>query len=347
MKKMHTLALSIARAKLKGTPYKLNYAVTYRCNSRCRICNTWKRYVISPEKQKEELSLPEIDSIFREVDLSWLSLTGGEPFLREDLAAIALTAEKHNPHLQMLSIPTNGSLPDTVFKTAELLLEEMKIPNFLITISLDGGEELHDQLRGVKGLWKKARETYYLLKSIEDDRFEVFLEFTISKFNAGHLKNALDSFGVADYSHVVVTAAHSSYFYASEQTDLHEASSLLQAHEYLSLQNFSTPESVIPYIYGRLLEKRFKKIPFSLQCVSGRSSFFLDPYGFLYPCISWDEPLGKVKETSLRELLRGKKTRSLIEKIKKGDCPRCWTPCEAYQTILENFPLALAAALLK
>lgn len=347
MKNVYSLAQSIARAKLKGIPYKLNYAVTYQCNSKCKICNIWKRYTISPEDQKNELTLSEIDSIFSDFDLTWISFTGGEPFLRKDLADIALTVRKHNPHLHMVSIPTNGFLTKTILTTTERILEESSIPNVMVTVSLDGDEKLHDNLRGVKGAWKKARKTYQLLSSIENDRFSVFLEFTVSKFNAGNLLAALDSFGVTDYSHVVLTAAHSSYFYGTDQEDLHEDSSASQVKEFLSLCNYSLIEGIIPLVYTKLLEKNLKGIPFSVNCVSGRSSFFLDPYGVLYPCISMEEPLGNLKESRLQEILQGEKARSVVQRIKEGKCPGCWTPCEAYQTILENLPKAVAAAFLK
>ncbi len=349
MRKMHNLAFGIARAKLKQRPYKLNYAVTYRCNARCSICNIWKIYHDSPEKQKEELSLPEIDTIFRNFDLSWVSLTGGEPFLREDIAEIALVIWKHNPNLSMLSIPTNGSLPDKVTKTAERILEETEIPNVLINVSLDGDEALHDRLRGIKGFWKKARKTYELLNTIENERFRVLVEFTVSKHNAGHLKDALDSFGIIDYSRVVLTAAHSSFFYCTDQNlhDLHKESSLAQVKEFMSSYRSMSLESLLPRIYARILEKYLKSAPVTLHCVSGRSSFFLDPYGFLYPCISMDEPLGNLKESSLPQLLQSERARTLLQKIKRRECPGCWTPCEAYHAILENFPQAMAVAFLK
>ena len=346
MRKMHSLAFSIVQAKLKGIPYKLNYAVTYRCNARCTICNIWKKYADSPEKQKEELTLSEIDKIFKDFDLSWVSLTGGEPFLREDIADIALTVDNHNPHLHMLSIPTNGSFPEKTFKTAETVLEKTEIPNVFVTVSLDGDEPLHDRLRGVKGMWKKAKKTYELLNTIDNNRFRALLEFTISKHNAGHLTETLDSFDVTDYSRVVITAAHSSFFYNTEQNDLHDKASVSQVDEFLSLCGHVSIEGLFPNVYLRLLKKYLRGNPVSLKCVSGCSSFFLDPYGVLYPCISMDTPFGNLKESSLQSLLQTEYAQSILRKIKRGECSGCWTPCEAYQTILENLPKAAVAAYL-
>jgi MoaA/NifB/PqqE/SkfB family radical SAM enzyme len=346
MRNMHSLARNVLHAKLHGQPYKLNYAVTYACNAQCTICNTWKIYQTAPEKQKEELTLGEIDAIFENFNLSWISLTGGEPFLRKDLAEITSIVEKRNPHLTLLTIPTNGSLPDTVSHTIDRILEETNIPNIYVTVSLDGEEPLHDQLRGAQGLWKKAKKTYELLDSLENNRFKVLVEFTVSKYNSGHLERALDSFGITDYSKVVVTAAHSSYFYSTNTHDLHTASSADQVAQFSTMRTHTSPENIIASVYIKLLEKYLRNSPFSLQCVSGRSSFFLDPYGYLYPCISMDAPFGNLKESSLHQLLCQETADALRQQITRRECPGCLTPCEAYQTILETFPRALVAAYL-
>ncbi|MBU7032479.1 MAG: radical SAM protein [Theionarchaea archaeon] len=343
MRKKHSLAYGIARAKLQGIPYKLNYAVTYRCNARCEICSIWKKYQLSPQTQGEEMTLEDIDLIFRDFDLSWLSLTGGEPFLRDDLVAITTSAERHNNHLALLTLPTNGLLPLRVAQTIEQILEETTIPNIFCSVSLDGDQSLHDKLRGVEGTFEKAKTCYELLKNIEEenDRFCVFIEFTLSQFNAGVLLDALKSFGVTDFSRVIVTAAHSSHFYGTSFRCLHTTTSPDQIDVFLSCCRHAGIENLIPHIYTRLLKKYLTGNLSSLRCVSGRSSFFLDPYGILYPCITMDTPFGNLKESPLSTLLQTQRSKSIVKKIREGKCPGCWTPCEAYQAILEGFPRAL------
>ena len=345
MRKMHSLARNVIKAKCRGNPYKVTYAVTYHCNARCTICNIWKKYIETPQKIKEELTLHEIDALFKDFDLSWISLTGGEPFLRDDLADIVCTIEKNNPHLQLLTIPTNGSLPARILETVNCILEETEIPNVYVSVSVDGDEPLHDQLRGVKGLWKKAQKTYALLNTVEHERFNVFLEYTVSKYNAGNLQSVLDSFDVTE-SQVVLTAAHSSYFYCNDKKDLHTASSLLQVDQYNDLYRYGGAEHILPRLYAKLLKKYLKGLP-TVQCVSGQSSFFLDPYGFLYPCISMDTSFGNVKEFPLQQIVQTEKAVAIVNTIKEGRCPGCWTPCEAYQSILEHLPRAFMEAYLK
>ncbi len=55
-------------------------AVTYRCNARCAMCGIWKSQPgpdLPPEVYRK------LPSSLRDVNL-----TGGEPFLRDDLAAV-------------------------------------------------------------------------------------------------------------------------------------------------------------------------------------------------------------------------------------------------------------------
>ncbi len=72
-----TKGMSImAEKKLNGT-----VIVTYRCNARCTMCNRYK----CPSKPEEELSIETIKKLPK---MYFTNITGGEPFIREDLPAI-------------------------------------------------------------------------------------------------------------------------------------------------------------------------------------------------------------------------------------------------------------------
>ena len=84
-------------------PYKLTFAITYQCNQKCIYCNIWNK----PERQ--ELSIEDFDRFFRNSDeLSWIHLTGGEIFLRDDLLDIIRIIFKQSKHLYLVQFPTNG-----------------------------------------------------------------------------------------------------------------------------------------------------------------------------------------------------------------------------------------------
>ena len=58
----------------------------------------------------------------------------------------------------------------------------------------------------------------------------------------------------------------------------------------------------------------------------------------MYPCITYARPLGNLRETGMRldPIWNGEQTVRLQQEIWNGDCPQCWTACEAYQSILGN-----------
>ena len=57
----------------------------------------------------------------------------------------------------------------------------------------------------------------------------------------------------------------------------------------------------------------------------------------------WDAPLGNLRDAgfSLPALWNAAGTLARRREIVEEKCPHCWTPCEAYQTILANLPLVI------
>lgn len=73
-----------------------NFAVTYRCTSRCQNCNIWQK------KPDDDITLDEIAQFFstnRDYfrNVKTIQLTGEEPFLRKDLPEIAIIMTKNIP----------------------------------------------------------------------------------------------------------------------------------------------------------------------------------------------------------------------------------------------------------
>jgi len=90
-------------------------------------------------------------------------LTGGEPFLKNDLVDIV---REYHRITDNFAIPTNGK--DTVVimhKVGEIL--KMKNVRLNIGISLDGLGSSHDVIRGEPGLWEKAVNTIRELKTTQ------------------------------------------------------------------------------------------------------------------------------------------------------------------------------------
>ena len=79
--------------------------LTYRCNSRCSMCNVWK----NPSLPEEEVSLETLAKI--PDNIGTINLTGGEPTLRRDLGEIV---DLLYPKAQKFEISSNGLLPEKI-----------------------------------------------------------------------------------------------------------------------------------------------------------------------------------------------------------------------------------------
>ena len=123
---------------VKGGLLNINLEVTKRCNARCNFCDYWK------EESPPELG-DYVPVVKRLKPLS-VSLTGGEPLLRKDLADV-ISALRKNFGFLFLSLITNGSL--LTFERG-MELWEAGLDEF--SISLDYLDGRHDRDRGLPGL---------------------------------------------------------------------------------------------------------------------------------------------------------------------------------------------------
>ncbi len=88
----------------------LRISVTDRCNMRCSYCMPEQEYVWLP--RESILSFEEIDrlvGIFAGLGVNKIRLTGGEPLLRHDLAALVAMLRRR-PRLEDIALTTNGIL---------------------------------------------------------------------------------------------------------------------------------------------------------------------------------------------------------------------------------------------
>lgn len=322
------------------TPLKLNFCLTYWCQYRCKTCNIWQR------KPSGELTTDELLTfIDRNRQTAWLDLTGGEIFLRSDIDEILDAIAVSWPQLAILHFPTNGFLTDKIVRTAARLAGSCDA-TMVITVSLDGNEQLNDDIRGIKGGYRQQIETFNALRRLKG--IKAVLGMTLSSFNAGHFVETFEACRrdcpdlSADDFHLNV-AQVSSHYYGNAAA----AGSLLPSAEALKCElNLYRSMRGMPVSLAAWLERAFltrlndflETGQTPMRCHSLRSSCFIDPWGTVYPCITDDRPIGSLRDTDmdLAGLWNSHKAKQLQGEIWAGHCPQCWTACEAYHTILGN-----------
>ena len=131
--------------KLNGT-----VIVTYRCNARCTMCNRYK----CPSKPEEEIS---IETIKKLPEMYFTNITGGEPFIREDLPEIVRELYKKSDRIV---ISTNGFFTDRIIKLCK------EFPDVGIRISIEGLEETNNEIRGLKDGFNRGYKTLKELRKM-------------------------------------------------------------------------------------------------------------------------------------------------------------------------------------
>jgi MoaA/NifB/PqqE/SkfB family radical SAM enzyme len=133
------------------------FFVTNRCNARCAMCFNAKAEAASAGK---DLALDEIEKIARGFKrLLQFTISGGEPYLREDLPEI-VRAFVRESGAKFVTLTTNAFLPDRVIPATERILAQNPGARFNFCISIDDIGERHDAIRGVKGGFERLMETY-------------------------------------------------------------------------------------------------------------------------------------------------------------------------------------------
>lgn len=163
---------------------KLFWECTLRCNAFCAFCGSRCGEVAS-----QELSTEEILSAFRDVAAKMdpktimINVTGGEPLLRKDLFEVMEQCSAMGFSWGMV---TNG-----ILITPEIICAMQQAGMKTISVSLDGLQETHEALRGVKNSFETIFRNLQLLR---EAGFLEHLQVTtvVSKRNIGELDALYD-----------------------------------------------------------------------------------------------------------------------------------------------------------
>ena len=141
-------------------PELLILDVTHKCNLKCNICE------IAKDGSRDELSAAAINNLICQ-SINWgikeLALSGGEALLREDIFEILEFVRERKYSLGIL---TNGILLDEDF--IKRLLPYLASNAVSLVISLDAiSAHIHDDIRGLRGCFKKTREALSRLSELK------------------------------------------------------------------------------------------------------------------------------------------------------------------------------------
>ena len=339
LRRYASLAAPVLRSNVGRlrAPWKLTLATTYVCNHKCTHCGIWTR------RPTGEMTTPDFAALFAaNPSLRWVDLTGGEPTARPDFPEIVAAASRL-PHLLVLHFPTNGTLPAKAVAAASAATSPAKL---LVTVSLDGPREVHDRIRGVDGAFDSAMETFVKLRRETDAT--VVLGMTLTPDNADQVDATFAAAravvpDLPDEAFHFNVAQRSAHYYGNEEMPTAAPDAVLAALRAAD-QPPRSPASLLERAYRGLVADFLSSGASPVRCQSLSASCFVDPWGTVYPCITEDRPLASLREHgwSLASVWRA--TQDAADDMAAGRCDGCWTPCEAYPSLLGSLGPAAAAA---
>ena len=330
------------------TPPYLTLFITSACELACEHCSEHAEL-----NQPDDLRTSEIVKLSEELGrLESLHLTGGEPLLRDDLAAICTQFIRHNA-LRRLSIATSGHHVARTSRTLERILTQSELEQCVVELSIDGCADYHNRLRGDARAFDNAIQTYYGLAALarRDPRLRLRVVSTATRDNLDDLERLshylyercpqLERHGVnllqGERRRGNLRAPELGRFLAlSERIQVLWSDRARAAHQRLS-------EPLLSWARTRGLSTRQQVVP----CKAGVLSAVVHANGDVAVCDtdSAHPHLGNLREHSFRELWTSPQAQRARTMIRTRQCAcvneRCLVPSLMYQ------PAEVARAMLK
>jgi len=320
-------------------PLNLTFSVCYRCNSRCKTCNVYKKHA-------DELSLREWRKIFKKIGKTpfWTTFSGGEPFLRKDLIEVVCEAYS-NCRPSIINIPTNGLLVSRIPESVRDIARHCKKSQVVINVSIDDINEKHDKIRGIAGNYEKAIETFKKLKSIDASNLSIGIHTVISKYNVKripHIYEVLQHLKPDSYITEIaeervelgtigssISPAYDDYVYAIDF--------LINK---LNQEGFSKVGKIarafrIEYykLVKKIIKDRYQVIP----CYAGSASAQIAPDGDVWSCCTRAESFGNLRKVDydFGKIWFSERANILRKSIKDREC-YCPLANAGYTNMLHN-----------
>jgi radical SAM protein with 4Fe4S-binding SPASM domain len=314
--------------------------LTERCNLKCKHCYQTGKTVDEMSFSEVKEAIGEISETLDEwkkaygVDYSpSFNVTGGEPFLRNDLFSILSEIGNKGFDVYLL---TNGILIDGR-KAKELFDVGVKG----VQVSIEGPEEIHESIRGPGSFAASLKGVRNLLNA----GLTVTLNVTLSSVNAGYFMDIIELASKlrvqkVGFSRLVPSGRGKAM--AKQMLDAEKVKELYK-------KIFSTDTGDLKIVTGDPVASQLRAeddgsdkgdIPLG-GCAAGVSGLTILPDGTLVPCRRLYIPIGNIRKDSFREVWA---TSEVLEAIRdrsryKGKCGSCkrWANCRGCRAIAYAF----------
>ena len=293
-------------------PTDISIITTYRCPMQCKMCNIWK----NPTDPRLEIQPEELEIL---PHVKFINITGGEPFIREDLDKIVEVAFRKAPRVV---ISTSGWFEERVLELAR------KFPKIGIRISIEGLSQKNDELRGRAGGFDKGLRSLLSLREmgVKDIGFGI----TVSNNNSEDMLS-LYRLSKALNMEFATAAFHNSYYFHKDDNVITNRDTVCgNFAELINMQmREKHPKSWARAFFNMGLINYIEGNRRMLPCEAGFMNCFIDPYGEVYPCNGleakyWKESMGNIRQAnSFSDIWNSEQAQHVRSLVRK--CPKnCW-----------------------
>ncbi len=331
--------------KITGKPMQpqaVSLEITHRCIARCIMCNIWRIPKEAPELSIDEWLKFLSDDFLS--DVRELDITGGEPFLLDDIdhlfSGIAGLSKRKLRRLRSVAVTTNGFLTERVIdKTEKILMDFSKAGLDLVVVcALDAIGEVHEKIRNVKDAFNKVNSTINGLTQLREryPNLIIGIKTTILPLNIDELEEvsryASDRGLFTIMSPCIITSGR--YLNEDNKKELQfsdeDKKKMIRFFKGGEFRWSFHEESLIKYLETGVMRK---------PCACGFNYFFIRSNGELFLCPLINMGIGNIKSETIRLLIFSAKARKFRKKAGEfSECHECTEPgLERYALPCEGF----------
>jgi len=278
--------------------------------------------------QENELSLEELSRIadeLKEIKISTVSISGGEPFMRDDLLQVV---EKLKANGFWINITTNGILLDRERSTR---LIELGVDS--IVISIDGMEKVHNEIRGLPIFQKLISNISNLLSLKEQfgrEELSIGVASTLMSNNMNSVLECNALFSKLKVNHLFESLFSLGENFFSLQNGCNHVNLKPHKNEFteflLELKRRKTKDIQYFELMKKYNDNELRYPSIIHPCLAGLFNIVITETGNVLPCCSWYDGgvVDNIRNRSLREIWKSTEFYQKRKQIFKGHCPGCW-----------------------
>lgn len=313
--------------KKGNNPVYLIHFVTSKCNAKCSFCFYWEEL----NQAKNELTLEEIEKITRNFDndLYHVILTGGEPFLRKDLADIAIAYHK-NAGTKKIAMVTTGFLTQKILSDVKKIFDACPKLSISLSLSLNGLYEDMENVTKLKDNFNKFLETYRGLVEIKKahENLGIFTLTTHSGLNQEKL-NEIYTFVKNEMPEAVYTmnlVRGNPKDVSSKDIDISKYDEVTERMKKDRKFNDHSPAARLAaaknLLRNDIITKTFKENKYSTPCYAASLSGVMYEEGDIFCCELLDKKIGNIRDVNyeIKKLWNSKKADEVRDFIRDTNC---------------------------